>query len=135
MSGDVMKSLFFVILSASIIIAGCMDCGGINSEYGGYLDNQANRYEKVYLSDADLFLSGTFSVDTNKSINGSVFGTSGHVIQGKYSWQGDNLTLISDNGNRYVFSKGGEGMVLISGFENSKDPVNQFSYLHVIKMC
>ncbi len=135
MSGEVMKSLFFTILTAFIIIAGCMDCGGINSEYGGYLDNQANRYEHVYLSDADLFLSGTFSVDTHNSVNGSVFGTSGHTIRGKYRWQGNDLTLISDTGNRYVFSKGGVGVILISGFENSKDPVNQFSYLHVIRQC
>jgi|WetSurMetagenome_2_1015567.scaffolds.fasta_scaffold576661_1 hypothetical protein len=135
MFGDVMKSVFFIILTASIIIAGCMDCGGINARYGGMLENEANHYEHVYLSNADLFLSGTFSVDTHNSVNGSVFGTSGDIIRGKYSWQGENLTLIPDNGNRYVFTKSGAEVVLISGFENSKDPVNQFSYLHAIPQC
>jgi hypothetical protein len=112
-----------------------MDCGGINARYGGLLYNEANHHERVYLSNADLFLSGTFSVDTRNSVNGSVFGTSGDTVQGKYSWQGDNLTLISDNGNRYVFIQSGAEAVLISGFENSKDPVNQFSYLHAIPQC
>jgi hypothetical protein len=133
-----MKSVFFIILTAYVIVAGCMDCGGINAAYGGMLENQANYHEHVYLSNADLFLSGTFSVDTHNSVNGSVFGISGDTIRGKYSWQGNNLTLISDTGNRYVFIKSGADraeVVLISGFENSKDPVNQFSYLHAIPQC
>lgn len=115
-----------------------MDCGGINAGYSGLLENAANYHEHVYLSNADLFLSGTFSVDTHYSLNGSVFGTSGDTIRGKYHWQGDNLTLISDKGDRYVFTKNSAGsaeMILILGFGNSKDPVNQFSYLHAIPQC
>ena len=125
-----------VILIFAVFITGCIGCA--ETVYrGGWLQNEANTKELIFLSDPDpVFNSGTFSVDTSLSVQGSVFGTSGKTIRGRYSWEGSNLTLTMDDGNRYIFSQSEEPeFTLISGFENSTVKVTQFKYWHEIKQC
>jgi hypothetical protein len=125
-----------VILIFAVFITGCIGCAETIYR-GGWLQNEANTKELIFLSDPDpVFNSGTFSVDTSLTVQGSVFGTSGKTIQGRYSWEGNNLTLMTDDGNHYIFSQSEDAeCTLTSGFENSAVKVTQFKYWHLIKQC
>jgi len=123
-----------IILIFAVFITGCIGCAATIYP-GGWLQNEENTKELVFFSDP-IFNSGTFSVDTSLSVPGSVFGTSGKTIQGRYSWEGNNLTLTTDDGNRYIFSQNEQAeCTLISGYENSAVKVTQFKYWHLIKQC
>ncbi|MGB7788757.1 MAG: hypothetical protein WBL42_08350 [Methanoregula sp.] len=106
---------------------------------GGSLENM-NSSESIYLSNSDDTHSGTFSVDTSDSTNGSVFfGSPEQIVRGNYVWESnDTIILTTDDGNRYAFLMADSQyyiFTLNSGFENSTQTVNQFKYSWVGRKC